>query len=220
MTILIVYVSDILITGDDTNEIQNLKGIFISQHKYTIDLLHKTGRLACKSIVTPVDINVKLEARGDSPPVNKESFQKPDVAYAVSSLSQFMNDPREIHLQVAYCFLAYLKNTVGQGLLFSRGSDSTVEIYTDVDYAGSVSDKTSTSRYCSFIDGNLVSLRSKKQKVVSRSSAEAEFRAMAQVICEAIWIKILLEDLHLYSQGCIKLYCDDQSSNVIAHNSV
>ncbi|CAA7410826.1 unnamed protein product [Spirodela intermedia] len=204
MTILIVYVDDILITGDDTNEIQNLsknlsqefdikslgrlryflgievahskEGILISQHKYTVDLLQETGRLACKPTVTPVDINVKLGAGGDSPPFNKESFQRligkliylnhtrPDVAYAVSSLSQFMNDPREIHLQAAYRIVEYLKNTVGQGLLFSRGGDSIVEIYTNADYTGSVSDRRSTSGYCSFISGNLVSWRSKKQK--------------------------------------------------------
>ncbi|CAA6671188.1 unnamed protein product [Spirodela intermedia] len=235
MTVLIVYVNDILITSDDTNEIQNLiswrlryflgievahskEGIFISQHKYTVDLLQETRQLACKPIVTPVDINVKLGAGGDSPPVNKESFQRliekliylnhtrPNVAYAVSSSSQFMNDPREIHLQAAYHILPYLKNTIGQGLLFSRGGDSIVEIYTDANDVGSVSDRRSTSGYCSF--------------VVSKSSAEAEFKTMAQGICEAIWIKILLEDLHLYSQGCIKLYCDNQSAIAIAHNPV
>ncbi|CAA6673584.1 unnamed protein product [Spirodela intermedia] len=191
MTILIVYVDDILITGDDTNEIQNLsknlsqefdikslgrlryflgievahskEGILISQHKYTVDLLQETGRLACKPTVTPVDINVKLGAGGDSPPFNKESFQRligkliylnhtrPDVAYAVSSLSQFMNDPREIHLQAAYRIVEYLKILI-------------LEIYTNADYTGSVSDRRSTSGYCSFISGNLVSWRSKKQK--------------------------------------------------------
>ncbi|CAA7408297.1 unnamed protein product [Spirodela intermedia] len=202
MTVLIVYVNDILITSDDTNEIQNLsknlsqefdikslgrlryflgievahskEGIFISQHKYTVDLLQETRQLACKPIVTPVDINVKLGAGGDSPPVNKESFQRliekliylnhtrPNVAYAVSSSSQFMNDPREIHLQAAYHILPYLKNTIGQGLLFSRGGDSIVEIYTDANDVGSVSDRRSTSGYCSFVGGNLVLWRSKK----------------------------------------------------------
>ncbi|CAA6675416.1 unnamed protein product [Spirodela intermedia] len=194
MTVLIVYVNDILITGDDTNEIQNLmahskEGIFISQHKYTVDLLQKIGQLTCKPTVTPVDIHVNLEQGGDSPPRN--------------------------HLQAAYRILVYLKNIVGQGLLFSRGGDNTVEIYTDIDYAGSVSDRRSTSGSCSFVGGNLVSWRSKKQKVRSRSS-RAEFRAMAQGTCEAIWIKILFEDLHLYSQGCIKLYYDNQSAIAIA----
>ncbi|CAA7388938.1 unnamed protein product [Spirodela intermedia] len=124
------------------------------------------------------------------------------------------------HSKEAYRILVYLKNIVGQGLLFSRGGDNTVEIYTDIDYAGSVSDRRSTSGSCSFVGGNLVSWRSKKQKVRSRSSAEAEFRAMAQGTCEAIWIKILFEDLHLYSQGCIKLYYDNQSAIAIAHNLV
>ncbi|CAA6663370.1 unnamed protein product [Spirodela intermedia] len=203
MTILIVNVDDILITGDDTNEIQNLsknlsqefdiKSLGRLRYFLGIEVAHlreETGQLTCKPIVILVDINVKLEAGGDSPPVNKESFQrligkliylnhsKSDVAYAV----------KKIHLQAAYCILAYLKNIVivGQCLLFSRGGDSTVEIYSDVDYAGSVHDRRSSSGYCSFISGNLVSWRKKKQKVVSRSSVEAQFRAMAQGICEAI----------------------------------
>ncbi|CAA7400623.1 unnamed protein product [Spirodela intermedia] len=178
MTVLIVYVDDILITGDDTNEIQNLSKNLsqefdiksLGRLRYFLDT-----ELAHSKQATPVDINVKLGARRDSPPINKESFQRligkliylnhtrPDVAYDVSSLSQFMNDPREIHLQATYRILVYLKNTIGQGLLFSQSDDSIVEIYTEVDYARSVSDKRSTSGYCSFVGGNLVSWRRSKR---------------------------------------------------------
>ncbi|CAA7399831.1 unnamed protein product [Spirodela intermedia] len=202
MTILIVNVDDILITGDDTNEIQNLsknlsqefdiKSLGRLRYFLGIEVAHlreETGQLTCKPIVILVDINVKLEAGGDSPPVNKESFQrligkliylnhsKSDVAYAVSSLSQFMNDPRENSLTGSILYSGIFEEYCG---------DSTVEIYSDVDYAGSVHDRRSSSGYCSFISGNLVSWRKKKQKVVSRSSVEAQFRAMAQGICEAM----------------------------------
>lgn len=70
-----------------------------------------------------------------------------------------------------------------------------VEAYTDVDYAGSVTDRRSTSGCCTFIGGNLVTWTSKKQPVVTRSAAEAEFCAIALGICEFMWIKILLKEL-------------------------
>ncbi|RVW24991.1 Retrovirus-related Pol polyprotein from transposon TNT 1-94 [Vitis vinifera] len=57
--------------------------------------------------------------------------------------------------------------------------------------------RRSTSRYCTFLRGNLVTWRSKKQNVVARSSAETEFRAMAQGVCELLWLKIALEDLKI-----------------------
>jgi len=71
----------------------------------------------------------------------------------------------------------------------------TLEAYTDADYAGSLIDRRSTSGYCTFLGGNLVTWRSKKQNVVARSSAKSEFRAIAQGLCELLWLKIILVDL-------------------------
>jgi hypothetical protein len=88
-----------------------------------------------------------------------------------------------------------LKREPGKGLLYSPGNVLSVDIYTDADWAGCTIDRRSTSGYCIFIGGNLVTWKSKKQKVVSRSSAEAEYRAMANGTCEGIWIKTLLEEL-------------------------
>lgn len=88
------------------------------------------------------------------------------------------------------------------------------------DHAGSVVNRRSTSGYCTFLGGNLVTWRSKKQNVVARSSAEAEFRAMAQGICELLWLKIILEDLKIQWDGPMGLYCDNKSAISIAHNPV
>jgi hypothetical protein len=71
-----------------------------------------------------------------------------------------------------------------------------LECYTDADYAGDLTDRRSTSGYCTLLRGNLVTWRSKKQNV-SRSSAEAEFKSMALGICELLWMKIILEDLRI-----------------------
>lgn len=78
----------------------------------------------------------------------------------------------------------------------------------------------STSGYCTFLGGNLVTWRSKKQSVVAWSSADAEFRAMARGIFELLWLKIILDDLGIRWKGTMKLYCDKKSAINIAHNPV
>ncbi|RDX73816.1 Copia protein, partial [Mucuna pruriens] len=88
------------------------------------------------------------------------------------------------------------------------------------DYARSVVDRRSTSRYYIFLGGNLITWRSKKQNVVARSSAEAEFKAIAQGICEGLWMKIILDDLKVKYEGLIKLFCDKNSAISIAHNPI
>ncbi|RVX04977.1 Retrovirus-related Pol polyprotein from transposon TNT 1-94 [Vitis vinifera] len=89
-----------------------------------------------------------------------------------------------------------------------------------VSVAGSVTDRRSTSGYCSFVWGNLVTWRSKKQSVVARNSAEAGFRAMAQGICEGIWLNRLLEELRVPLKHPMVLYCDNQATISIAKNPV
>jgi hypothetical protein len=91
---------------------------------------------------------------------------RPDLAYAVSVVSQFMHDPRVRHMEAVNRILQYLKATPGRGILFKRGGSLTMEAYTDADYAGSLSDRRSTTGYCTFLCGNFVTWRSKKQSVV------------------------------------------------------
>ena len=131
-----------------------------------------------------------------------------------------MHNPKEIHLQAVYRILHYLKANPGKGIIFRRNEGVVLEAYTDADYAGSPIDRRSTSGYCTFLGGNLVSWRSKKQNVVARSSAEAEFRAMAQGICERLWLRILLNDLQTKWNEPMRLYCDNKSAINIAHNPV
>ena len=95
----------------------------------------------------------------------------------------------------------------------------TLEAYTDVDYVGSIDEKRSTLGYCTFLRGNLVMWRNKKQNVVSRSSTEVEFRLMTIGVCELLWLKIILEDLKIVWEP-MKLYCNNNSAIDIAHNLV
>ena len=260
VTLLLVYVDDILITGGNVAEICRLADalsgqfemkelgqlryfldievtyskdrISLSQHMYTLDLLQETGQLGCKPTTTPLDINVKIGKGDDGAAVDKTFYQmligkliylnhtRPDISYPVSLLSQFMSEPYEVHLQAAYRILSYLKFTVGQGLLFTREGGLSLEAYTDSDWAGSVIDRQSISGYCTFLGGSLVTWRSKKQKEVSLSSAEAELRALKRGVLECRWLKHLLEDSGVYDGMGIRLFCDNQSAMAIVKNPV
>ena len=139
------------------------------------------------------------------------SHTRPDVAYVVSVVSQFMHNPSECHMDVVLQILRYLKSAPRKGLLFSKHNHLEVSSYTDADWAGSIDDRKSTSGYFTFVGGNLGTWRSKKQKVVARSSAEAEYRGMAHGVCELLWLRNLLHDLGFKPK---------QASIDISHNPV
>jgi hypothetical protein len=92
--------------------------------------------------------------------------------------------------------------------------------YTDSDWARNALDRRSTTRYCMLVGGNLVSWKSKKQQVVTRSSAEAEYRAMTSASCELIWANNLLADVGFVSHTLMILFCDNQAAMHIASNPV
>ena len=98
-----------------------------------------------------------------------------------------MHNPEEQHRKAVMRILRYLKSSLGKGILFTKNVDyQSVDAYSDVDWAGAIDNRRSTSGYFTFVGGNLVTWRSKKQNVVARSSAEVEFRGMALGICEAL----------------------------------
>nr|KYP62702.1 Copia protein [Cajanus cajan] len=206
-------------------------GIFISQRKYVLDLLKETGKLGCRTSMVPIEQNHRIGSE-ENAPVDKAQYQRlvgkliylshtrPNIAYAVSVVSQFMHDPRERHMQAVDKILQYLKSSLGNGLLFKRKDTLTMKIYTDADYAGSITDRKSTSGYCVFLGDSLVMWRSKKQDRVSRSSEEAEFRVLAQGMCEGLWMKIILDDLKVKVDNLVQLYCDNKFVMSIAHNPV
>ena len=126
-----------------------------------------------------------------------------------------MHDPRESHLAALKRLLCYVRGTVGFGLVLHRSPTSELVVYTDADWAGCPDTRRSTSGYAVFLGGNLVSCSSKRQPVVSRSSAEAEYRAVANGMAEASWLRQLLAEL--YSP---LVYCNNVSAVYLSTNPV
>ncbi|RVW92097.1 Retrovirus-related Pol polyprotein from transposon RE1 [Vitis vinifera] len=260
ITTLIVYVDDMVVTGNDPEErkaLQNYlsrefemkdlgplkyflgievsrssEGIFLSQRKYALDLLQETGMSGCQPVNTPIEEGLKLCVEPNQVSTDKGRYQRlvgrlmylahtrPDLAYALSVVSQYMHNPGEQHMNAVMRILRYLKNAPGKGILFAKNVDhQSIEVYTDADW-GAVDDRRSTSGYFTFVGGNLVTWKSKKQNVVARSSAEAEFRGMALGLCEALWLRLLLQDLGYLSRQPIRLFCDNKAACDIAHNPV
>jgi len=131
-----------------------------------------------------------------------------------------MHSPRRRHFDAVNQILRYLKSTPGKGLFFRKNEQRSVECFADADWAGSVEDSKSTTGYCTKVWGNVVTWKSKKQDVVARSSAEAEYRAIAQGVCELIWINKLLQDLFVPLPEPMKLFSDSKSAISIVHNPV
>ena len=152
-----------------------------------LDLLEETGMLGCKPASSPMEQNVDwwdnatalLEDAGIYRRLVGKliflSVTRPDISYAVSILSQFMQAPLTIHLEGVYRLLAYLKRAPGKGLLYRRHGHLHIEAYSDSGFAGDKEDRKSHGGYATYVGGNLVTWGSQKQSIVSRSSAEAEY---------------------------------------------
>ncbi|KAH9698654.1 retrovirus-related pol polyprotein from transposon RE1 [Citrus sinensis] len=200
IAVLIVYVDDIILTGDDLIEMERLKK--------SLAFSFEIKDLGTLRYFLGMEV-----ARSRKGLVVSQPF-------LVSVMRQFMHSPYEGHLEAVYRILRYLKGTPGKGLCFKKGVQRTIEAYTDADWTGSVTDIRSTSAYCTFVWGNLVTWKSKKQSVVARSSAEAKYRAMAHGVCEMLWLKQVLDELRRPIEVPMRLYCDNKAAISIAHNPV
>ncbi|XP_019240949.1 PREDICTED: uncharacterized protein LOC109220938 [Nicotiana attenuata] len=209
LTVLDMYVDDILLAGDDVVELDCVKlfldqqfkikdlgrihyflglevtkcpeGYIISQQKFTQDLLAEFHCHNFPPVVTPLDTSVKLSA---------------DMA------------PQVPHMLAALHALRYLSNALALGILLSSSFDTSIKAYSDSDWAACAESRRSVYGFYITLGGSPISWKSKKQPTVSLSSAEAEYKALRKVVAEVSWLVKILDDLGLHVSAPVPIYCD------------
>jgi hypothetical protein len=175
--------------------------LFLTQRQFALDILERAGMVDCKLVSTPVDTQANVSTEFGPPVADPTHFRslvgtlqyltftRPDLTYVVQQICLHMHDPREPHLTTTKHILCYLRGTLDYGLLLRCSASSELTVYTDVDWAGCLDTRRSTSGYAVFLGANLVSWSSKRQNVISRSSVEAEYRAVPNRVAEASYYR-------------------------------
>ncbi|KAJ0555649.1 putative RNA-directed DNA polymerase [Helianthus annuus] len=263
IVVLLVYVDDIVITGNNEQEILHVKqfvqskflikdlgilkyflgievlkvddGLCLSQRKYCLELLAEFGMTGCKPVSNPIEPNYVVTALCEKESenlINVSGYQRlvgkliylshtrPDIAYSVHVLSQFMHKPTKAHFLLAMRVLRYLKGSPGKGILLKKSSDFELAAYADSDWAKCLVSRKSVTGYCVYLGESLITWKSKKQSTISRSTAEAEYRAMCTATCEILWLINLFGELNVSVNLPVNLYCDNTAAISIAANPV
>ncbi|CAM9000433.1 unnamed protein product [Rhodiola kirilowii] len=131
-----------------------------------------------------------------------------------------MQSPTEEHLRAATRLLRYVKNAPAQGILFSAQSSLHLQAFCDADWAACPLTRRSITGHCVLLGSSIISWKTKKQPMVSRSSAESEYRAMAVACCELVWMTRLLGDMGIITPQPIPIRGDNKVAIHIAHNPV
>ncbi|XP_075080686.1 secreted RxLR effector protein 161-like [Nicotiana tabacum] len=148
------------------------------------------------------------------------TITRPDISFAVQTLSQFMQRPKESYMEAALKIVRYIKEAPGIGLLMEAGPIVQLVAYYDLDWASCLNTRKSVTGYVVKLGNSLISWKSKKQPTISRSSAEAEYRSMVAATAEITWLTGLLEDLRVKVSKLITLFCDNKAAIQIAGNPI
>ncbi|GJV76933.1 ribonuclease H-like domain-containing protein [Tanacetum coccineum] len=206
-------------------------GLFLSQKKYALQLLERAHMVSCNPSRTPVDTEAKLGP--DGVPVQDPTlyhslagglqyitFTRPDLSYTVQQICLHMHDPREPHLADLKRILRYVRGTLDFGLHLYASATTSLVGYTDADWTGCPSTRMSTSGYYVFLCDNLLSWSSKRKHTISRSSSEAKYSGVANVVAETAWIRNLLRELHSPLVTATLVYYDNVSAVYMSANPV
>ena len=259
-TLILLYVDDMLITGDDPEYITFVKdrlcdqfmmsdlgslsyflgieiestaaGYYLSQSKYIQDLLARSGLTDTRTAATPMELHLHLKPSDGLPLADPTRYRhlvgslvyltatRPDIAYAVHILTQFVSAPTTVHYAHLIRVLRYLRGTMSRRLFYATSSQPTLHAYSDATWASEHVDRRSVTGYCIFLGGSPISWKSKRQTAISRSSAEAELRALATTTAEIIWLRWLLADFGVTCADPTILRCDNTSAIQIANNPI
>nr|KYP53210.1 Retrovirus-related Pol polyprotein from transposon TNT 1-94 [Cajanus cajan] len=145
------------------------------------------------------------------------TISRPNICFTVHKLSQFVSNPYTNHMNEANMLLRYLKNTAGQGIFFKANSDTRLHKYVDADWGSCHDSRKSTTGFCVFLGNSLISWKSKRQQIVSKSSVEAKYKAIYSVSNEITWLRNLLADFNINTPFA-SVYCDNKVVIHIASN--
>ncbi|GKC99344.1 ribonuclease H-like domain-containing protein, partial [Tanacetum coccineum] len=206
------------------------RDVFISK-KYAVEILERAHMLNCNRSRIPADTESKLGDDGDSvfePTLYRSlagslqylTFTRPDISYAVQHVCLHMHDPKDPHFSALKRVLRYVRGTLDYGIQLFSSSTTDLVAYSDADWAGCPATRRSTSGYCVFLGNNLLSWSSKRQPILSHSSAEAEYRGVANAVAETCCIRNLLRELHSPLSSATIVYCDNVSAVYLSCNPV
>ncbi|KAL0358383.1 UNVERIFIED_CONTAM: Retrovirus-related Pol polyprotein from transposon RE1 [Sesamum angustifolium] len=207
-------------------------GLHVTQHKYLQDILLDASMTDAKPASTPFPPGLKLTLDGGSLLPSPDRYRRlvgrllylgfthPDISFPVQQLSQFLQSPRTTHWDAALHILRYLRGSSSLGLFFSSRSSLQLSAFSDAAWASCLDSRRSITGFCIFLGSSIISWKTKKQAIVSRSSAEAEYRSMASTVSELLWISYLLRDFQLSIQQPIPFWCDNKAALHITANPV
>ena len=207
-------------------------GLFLSQHRYALDLLERASMSSCKPISTP------MPSKGQHLPNCNElypdpthyrsivgglqylTFTRPDISYSVNFVCQFMHASTLAHYKLVKHILRYVHGTTHLGMHILASSTLNLYTFSDADWAGCPTSCRFTTGFCTFLGGNCISWSAKKQSTFARSSAKAEYRSMASTAAELTWLSFPLRDLGIPLPCPPILHCDNLSALHMTVNPV
>jgi hypothetical protein len=210
-------------------QVKQLFTDFISQTKYTQDLLKRFGMKDTKPAKTPMGMDGHLDLNKGGKSVDQKAYQSmigsllylcasiPDIMLSVCMCARF--DPKECHLVAFKRILRYLVSTPCFEVSYPKGSTFDLIRYLDSDYAGCKVDRKSTSGTCQFLGRSLVSWSSKKQTSVALSTTEAEYVAAGQCCTQLLWMRQTPRKFG-YNLSKFPLLCDNESAIRLVDNPV
>ncbi|XP_074379166.1 secreted RxLR effector protein 161-like [Apium graveolens] len=179
----------------------------------------------CKPVTYPMETKLQLTKDENGELVDETQFRsmmgglrylvhtRPDIAYLVVVVSGYMEKPTALHLNAVKRILHYIKGTIEYGLRYSRGVGNYIlSGYADSDLDGSLDDRRSTGGISFYLNDNLITWVSQKQRCIVLSSCEAEFMAATAAACQGIWLQNLLKQITDTSPGSIIIYVDNKSA--------
>jgi Reverse transcriptase (RNA-dependent DNA polymerase) len=227
-----------LILGIEISRNRAARTLSLSQSGYVRDLLKRHDMGECNAVLTPVEKGVVQRKSVEDYVAAAEMTKRyqsivgavmyamcctrPDIAFTISTLSQYSSNPDKLHWRGLQHLLRYLKGTIDHKLTYQgTGTITTapeLNGYCDADYGGDLDGRRSTTGYVFLLCGAPISWQSKKQKTVAMSSCESEYMALASAVKEVLWLRALMKDLGYNSASPTKLWCDNQGAIRLAKN--